>query len=263
MTMEERIKRINELYHKSKDVGLTEEEKLEQAELRKEYIASVRGSLKAQLNNIDIKEADGSITNLGQKIKEKETECNSVRDEGLKYRRSLANRLVNEMSTEICNKVINNPYFEMAETVFLYCDYNKEVKTKEIFKRAIECGKKVAYPKCELIDGKPSIDFYYINDFNQLSKGYKDILEPDIYNNDIKKVKDFTGIIIVPGVAFDKECNRLGYGKGYYDRFLADKSSLKKIGLCYEGQLFNSVEVKETDVPVDMVITEKSIYYKK
>lgn len=63
----EKIDRINTLAHKAKSVGLTEEERKEQAELRKEYLAAVRQNLKAQLNNIDVKEKDGSVTNLGEK----------------------------------------------------------------------------------------------------------------------------------------------------------------------------------------------------
>lgn len=66
--LEEKIKRINELYHKSKNEGLTEEEKIEQKELRMEYVASVRNSLRGQLNNIDIVEKDGSVTNLGERF---------------------------------------------------------------------------------------------------------------------------------------------------------------------------------------------------
>ena len=71
MNMDEKIKRINELYHKSQKEGLTEEEKAEQKQLREEYIASVRGNLKSQLDNINIQEADGSITNLGRKYGKK------------------------------------------------------------------------------------------------------------------------------------------------------------------------------------------------
>ena len=67
MNMEEKVKRINELYHKSQAEGLTTEEKKEQAELRSEYIANVRANLRGQLNNISIKEKDGSITHLGKK----------------------------------------------------------------------------------------------------------------------------------------------------------------------------------------------------
>mgnify|MGYP000589124084 FL=1 len=67
MMNNEKIDRINTLAHKAKSVGLTEEEKKEQAELRKEYLAAVRQNLKAQLNNIDVKEKDGSVTNLGEK----------------------------------------------------------------------------------------------------------------------------------------------------------------------------------------------------
>lgn len=69
MGLEERIKRINELYHKSQTEGLTETEKQEQAKLRAEYVANVRANLKSQLDNVSIQEADGSITNLGEKFR--------------------------------------------------------------------------------------------------------------------------------------------------------------------------------------------------
>lgn len=68
MDLNEKIKRINELYHKSQAEGLTEDEKAEQAKLRRDYIDAVKGNLKSQLDNIDIKEKDGSITNLGEKF---------------------------------------------------------------------------------------------------------------------------------------------------------------------------------------------------
>lgn len=71
MNMDERIKRINELYHKSKGEGLTDTEKEEQAKLRREYIDSIRNSMKAQLDNIDIIEKDGTKTNLGEKFGKK------------------------------------------------------------------------------------------------------------------------------------------------------------------------------------------------
>ena len=73
MNLEEKIKRINELYHKSQAEGLTEDEKAEQAKLRAEYVANVRANLKVQLDNMSIKEADGSITNLGEKYGNKHT----------------------------------------------------------------------------------------------------------------------------------------------------------------------------------------------
>lgn len=73
MNLEEKIKRINELYHKSKAEGLTEAEKKEQAELRSEYIANVRANLRGQLNNIDIRKEDGTVENLGEKFGKKGT----------------------------------------------------------------------------------------------------------------------------------------------------------------------------------------------
>ena len=74
-----KIDRINTLAHKAKSVGLTEEEKKEQAELRQEYLAAVRQNLKAQLNNIDIKEKDGSVTNLGEKYGRKKADFCSTK----------------------------------------------------------------------------------------------------------------------------------------------------------------------------------------
>lgn len=71
MNMDERIARINELYHKSQAEGLSEEEKAEQKQLRQEYILSIRGALKSQLDNIDIQNEDGSIENLGEKFGKK------------------------------------------------------------------------------------------------------------------------------------------------------------------------------------------------
>lgn len=73
MALEEMIKRINELYHKSQAEGLTEAERKEQAALRSEYVANVRGNLKSQLDNIDIEREDGSIENLGEKFGNKGT----------------------------------------------------------------------------------------------------------------------------------------------------------------------------------------------
>ena len=69
MTMDEKVARINELYRKSQNEGLTEEEQAEQKKLREEYVANIRAGLRMQLNNIDIQEKDGSITNLGEKFK--------------------------------------------------------------------------------------------------------------------------------------------------------------------------------------------------
>lgn len=71
MNMEEKIKRINELYHKSQAEGLTDDEKREQAQLRSEYVANVRANLRGQLNNISVQNEDGSITNLGEKYGDK------------------------------------------------------------------------------------------------------------------------------------------------------------------------------------------------
>ena len=77
-SLEKKIARINELYHKAKAEGLTEEEKKEQASLRSEYIANIRANLRGQLDNVDIRETDGSITNLGERRKKNEQKSSGL-----------------------------------------------------------------------------------------------------------------------------------------------------------------------------------------
>lgn len=268
MDMNEKIKRINELYHKSQVQELSAEEKEEQKRLRLEYVASIRGSLRSQLENIDIKEADGSITNLGEQKRKKEeakkgtlrTKKALIRKNNLEKRDSLSDDEILKKSMEICEKIFATKEYIDAKNIFLYKAYNSEVVTDLIYERAIKDNKKVSYPKCELVNGEPGMDFYYVSDQNQLKEGYKGILEPDIYNYDLEKVSDFNGLVIVPGVAFDKKCNRIGYGKGFYDKFLNGKSDLKTIGLAFEKQMVDTIDVEFEDINIRKVVTELGEY---
>lgn len=273
MDMNERIKRINELYHKSQDVGLTDEEKAEQTRLRKEYIDSVKGALKAQLNNIDIEEKDGSITNLGEKFGSKPSAESAtdvaVNDSKMNLRREMLKErsLLNEAdvcakSQIIADKLYSLTKYKKAKNILLYCDYNNEVATRSIIEDAIRNGKRVALPKCELSDGIPSIDFYYIDNLSQLCNGYKGICEPDINNYELEKYINGADLIICPGVVFDSSCNRIGYGKGYYDRFLSCNNVKYSIGLAFQCQIADSIQVDDNDYCLNMVITEDNIYTK-
>lgn len=280
MDMEEKIKRINELYHKSKSIGLTEDELIEQQQLRKEYLKNIRGSIRSQLDNIDIKEADGTVVNVGDKIRQKMISRSNDTDDVnkdiinpdtadkyqlrkyyQKKRRELPAQASGIFSSLICENVTCLKEYNDSDTILLYKAYNNEVDTDKLFLKALSDGKKIAYPKSELVDGIPGMDFYYIDSLNQLSAGYKGIMEPDIYKYNLKKYDGSKALCIVPGVVFDEDCNRIGYGKGFYDRFLNNNTNIISIGLAFSLQVIEKINTEANDVPVDILITEDTDEY--
>ncbi len=141
---------------------------------------------------------------------------------------------------------------EKAKVVGLYSSFNGEVATEEIFSYLKKSGVKVVYPK---VIRTSVMEFYSIRDLRDLVKGTYGILEPPL-----KEEKTEPDIIIVPGLAFSEDGDRLGYGGGYYDRYLEGKNVLK-IGLCYQDLIAN-IETDEYDIKMDYVITEEKIYKK-
>lgn len=262
MNMQDRIKRINELYHKSQNEGLTEEEKQEQTRLRKEYVESVRGSLKAQLDNIDIKEADGSITNLGEKFNKAGniSAKADLRKEILSKRSSMKASEVIDKSKIICSKITELDVYKNAKTVLLYYPYNNEAETFMLFDELLSDDKIVAFPKSTVVDGVSGLDFYVITDKSQFENGYKGIMEPDVNNHELEKFFGTADLCIAPGVVFDKKCHRIGYGKGFYDRYLQKNPPLHTIGIAFELQVVEEITPEAGDISMDMVVTEKNIY---
>ena len=268
MNMDERIKRINELYHKSQDVGLTSEEKAEQAKLRQEYIASIRGSIRAQLNNIDIKEKDGTITNLGEKAaKKREDEFNADTAKGKKsllrkkysdIRDQLSLGQREEASKIICGRITSYREYKRADSVLVYYPYRSEVDVLPLFEKALNDGKKVYFPKCELIDGTNSMKFYRVTSADQFESGYKGISEPAADKYNLECEIDSADLMIVPGVAFDKKGYRIGYGKGFYDKYLSTKMPKHTIGACFAAQICEEgIPSEDNDIKLEVVVTEK------
>lgn len=145
----------------------------------------------------------------------------------------------------IFNKVISLEKVKKADTILIYVSFNNEVDTLNIIKYFLD-KKKVAVPK---VNGN-EMNFYYIDSFNDLSKGSFNILEPITTN----KVTNFdNSICIVPGLCFDKENYRLGYGKGYYDKFLSNKN-IYTIGLSYKETIIKKLPIDKYDIKLDKVI---------
>lgn len=260
--MEEMIQRINALYHKSQKEGLTEAEKEEQARLRKAYVENIRAGLRGQLDQISIVEKDGSITNLKEKAAMKKKK--SIREKSLKLRNDLSASEREEKSESIRNKLFALKSYQEAEILLSYAAYQSEVHTLPVIEQALADGKKVFCPKVQGED----MEFYQIENTEMLETGYKGILEPSDSSAErslqevLKEEKGGHILMLMPGCAFDKNCSRLGYGKGFYDRYLKKSNDIEmsKIALSYECQIWPEIPQDEQDVRPDMVITENALY---
>lgn len=155
------------------------------------------------------------------------------------------------------DKKISERFFSLEEytkcdTLLTFVSSNIEVDTIEIIKRALADGKKVAVPKCT--DKTGHMDFYYIKSLDELKKGYFSILEPD--TEICQKAEDCCGLCIVPGLCFDYMGYRIGFGKGYYDRFLQNFSGIT-VGICYSKCIEKELPRGTYDKSVDILVTDK------
>ena len=147
----------------------------------------------------------------------------------------------------IYQKVINNKDILSSKTLLIYISINSEVDTIKIINYFLY-AKNIAVPK--IIDN--DMFFCYVTNLNDLTPGKYNIPEPT--NENI--VTDFdNAICIVPGICYDKENYRIGYGKGYYDRFLS-KNKIKTIGLCYTECMIEKIDNDKYDYKIDEVITD-------
>ncbi len=137
--------------------------------------------------------------------------------------------------------------YRNARTIYGYMPYNQEVRTVPMLEQALRDGKRVAVPKCYGDEMK----FIYMEDLSQVEKGYAGIPEP-IADGPI--ADDETALVLMPGLAFDPEGHRIGYGGGFYDKFLAAEPNHPTLALCYEFQMLPRLETEAHDIPVDYVL---------
>ncbi len=177
----------------------------------------------------------------------------SLREHFRDIRNSIEN--ATESSDDIFSLLVSSDLYKNADTVLAYWSVGSEVSTRRIIDRALEDKKKVALPKCT--DKNGNMVFYYISSLSDLSEGMYGIKEPltDVIADDF----DESAVCIVPGLSFDKCGYRLGYGKGYYDRFLSRFCGIS-IGLCYDSCLSEELPTDGFDMKVNYIITNKKIY---
>lgn len=153
----------------------------------------------------------------------------------------------------IFQNVINSQFFLKAKIIFIFVSFGSEVDTHRLIEYALMKGKTVCVPKVSLT--KKTMDAVEINFLDDLKKSSYGILEPIYHDNLIEAEK--IDLVIVPGLAFDVNGGRLGYGGGYYDKFFTKVNiSVKKIGLAYSFQIIDKIPVCEHDVLLDGLISD-------
>lgn len=137
--------------------------------------------------------------------------------------------------------------YRSARTIYGYLPYNQEVRTVAMLEQAMADGKRIAVPKCY----GDEMRFIFMEDLSLVEKGYANIPEP-IADGPI--ADDETALVLMPGLAFDKDGHRIGYGGGFYDKFLAAEPGHPTLALCYDFQMMDHLQTEEYDIPVDTVL---------
>jgi len=164
-------------------------------------------------------------------------------------KRAMTIEQIETASQRLCEKFFETDAYKEARSIYAYLPYNQEIRTWNIVKRALSDGKKVAVPKCY----GEIMKFLWIDDLDHIAPGAFNIPEPIA---DEPEADDDTALILMPGLAFDPDGHRLGYGGGFYDRYLAEHHDHTLVALCYDFQLFDHLETEAHDVPVDLVIAD-------
>ena len=167
----------------------------------------------------------------------------SIRDQ----KRAMTLQMVEQASTDLARQFFVTEQYQTAKTIYGYLPYNQEVRTVPILEQALLDGKKVAVPK---VYGD-TMRFIYLDDLTQVAPSEMGIPEPI---GDEPIAEDPTALVLMPGLAFDAAGHRIGYGGGFYDKFLASEPGHPTLALCYGFQMMDHLETEVFDIPVDCVL---------
>lgn len=184
-----------------------------------------------------------------------------LRKEAKSYRKSLfaSDRL--DKSNAIINNLKALKEFQTAEVFLMYASLPDEVETLSLIRELAEEGNKAIY--CPVTQGD-EMEFYRISSLDDLKEGNFHVLEPEsLEERRLELQKDVSYCMLMPGLMFDKRGNRLGYGKGYYDKYLArvpKDVNLTTMALSYEAMVNEAIPAEETDWRADYVVTETYVF---
>lgn len=173
----------------------------------------------------------------------------------LQRRDALSPSLRRDYGQIILDRILAMEQFRQARTVMAYCGFGSEIDTAPLLRAILEGGKTLVLPKINRPAGV--LDIYQVGDRETgLVTGVWGIREPNPARCVLKTPADLN-VVLVPGVAFDRKGGRIGYGKGYYDKLLAQCRHACKIAGAFEAQVFDSVPMAPHDIPVDALVTER------
>ena len=176
-----------------------------------------------------------------------------IRAEVKKRRREADEETLHEKSLQILERFRQLSAYKDASLLLAYVDAKREVETRLLMRCAWDDGKKVAAPR---VDGDGIMHFYYLRSLKDLEPGAFGIMEP---RADCRICEPEEGLLLMPGVAFDEQGHRVGYGGGYYDRYLEKHPHLIHIALAIEFQIFPEVPSEKHDICPDLIVTENRI----
>ena len=172
-----------------------------------------------------------------------------IRAEVKKRRREADEETLHEKSLQILERFRQLSAYKDASLLLAYVDAKREVETRLLMRCAWDDGKKVAVPR---VDGDGIMHFYYLRSLKDLEPGAFGIMEPRI---DCRICEPEEGLLLMPGVAFDEQGHRVGYGGGYYDRYLQD-AEFKKAALCWEKLMLDQIHADGYDICMDWIISD-------
>jgi len=180
-----------------------------------------------------------------------------MRKQLLELRNKLSPSDVGAMSHRIFERLLEGGFLDGASNIMTYLSFRTEVRTDEIIIYCLEQGKNIYVPVC--VPETHELVISRITSLDDLQPGFYGIREPKLSSLRLSDSK-LLDLVLVPGAAFDRLGNRIGYGAGYYDRFMKRlEPEAKTIALAYSFQVVDSVPVSEFDLPVDYIATEKEV----
>lgn len=183
-------------------------------------------------------------------------EKNEIRNQIKKVRTLLCNK--SALDTKIFENIIKSDIYKNSKSVLLYVSTEYEVDTYRLIERALNDNKTVAVPVSDFTSN--TMCFHIIKSLKDLTRLNHGISEPEVTADKLSSYD--SSLCIVPAFVYDKMGYRVGYGKGFYDRFLSEFSGTS-LGICYECFLWKQLDVETNDIPVDYIITENGVKLQK
>ena len=180
------------------------------------------------------------------------SESRELRSRMLSWRNRLSREQVMDASARICSKL--ERYLAGEKTVLCYAPLGREVDLMPLCERLLALGVRLYFPRTS----GEQMEFFRVRDLGkEFREGAFHVMEP--VGNEIYRASEQPVTALVPGIVFDRRGNRMGFGRGYYDRYLSAHPKITAVGICYEGQLCERLQPKPWDVPMDVIVTEYGI----